>query len=232
MIKICMAFQRAKADSQERAEAQLARRGLWTFKEDDGIVRMTTPRSRLRWGTPGRGPRPAPVHQASEAGHAGSRWHLPLPGLTVPARWTHLHHLIPWELGGPTDLANCLSLGNFHHARLHDGHYRILGSPDGELHFETPDGRPIVPPAPRLDPASGGTAQLRQRARELGHQIDGMTPPMALDAGQPVDYELALEMLVHNDKLHKARAGPLPVRAVLSSGFTASSHQVRNHLAG
>jgi hypothetical protein len=66
-----------------------------------------------------------------------------------------------------------------------------------------------VPPAPRLDPASGGTAQLRQLAREQGHQIDGRTP-MALDAGQPVDYELALEMLVHNDKLHKARAGPSP----------------------
>jgi hypothetical protein len=32
--------------------------------------------------------------------------------------------------------------------------------------------------------------------------------PMALDAGQPVDYELALEMLVHNAKLHKTRAGP------------------------
>jgi hypothetical protein len=29
------------ADSQERAEAQLARRGLWTFKEDDGMVRLT-----------------------------------------------------------------------------------------------------------------------------------------------------------------------------------------------
>ena len=28
-------------DSQERAEAQLARRGLWTFKEEDGMVRLT-----------------------------------------------------------------------------------------------------------------------------------------------------------------------------------------------
>ena len=53
----------------------------------------------------------------------------------------------------------------------------------------------------------GGTAHLRQRARERGHQIDGMTP-MALDAGQPVDYEPALEMLIHSAKLHKARAGP------------------------
>ena len=28
------------------------------------------------------------------------------PGCGVPARRTHLHHLFPWELGGPTDLAN------------------------------------------------------------------------------------------------------------------------------
>ena len=35
LIKICLGYRRAKeADSGERAEAQLARRGLWTFRED------------------------------------------------------------------------------------------------------------------------------------------------------------------------------------------------------
>ncbi|HKF17406.1 MAG TPA: DUF222 domain-containing protein, partial [Candidatus Dormibacteraeota bacterium] len=78
------------------------------------------------------------------------------PGCGVPARWTHLHHLLAWELGGPTDLANALCVCHAHHALLHAGHYRILGSPDGELRFETRDGRPIVPPPPRID----GTAHL------------------------------------------------------------------------
>ncbi|HKF16079.1 MAG TPA: DUF222 domain-containing protein, partial [Candidatus Dormibacteraeota bacterium] len=42
LIKICLGYRRAKeADSGERAEAQLARRGLWTFREDDGMVRLT-----------------------------------------------------------------------------------------------------------------------------------------------------------------------------------------------
>src|SRR5215472_9900399 len=42
LIKICLGYRRAKeADSGERAEAQLARRGLWTFKEEDGMVRLT-----------------------------------------------------------------------------------------------------------------------------------------------------------------------------------------------
>src|SRR5262249_43099725 len=41
LIKICLGYQRAKqADSQERAEAQQARRGLWSFKEQDGMVRL------------------------------------------------------------------------------------------------------------------------------------------------------------------------------------------------
>ena len=34
--------------------------------------------------------------------------------------------------------------------------------------------------------------------------------PMALDGGQPPDYGLAIEMLIHNDNLRQARAGPSP----------------------
>ena len=131
------------------------------------------------------------------------------PGCGVPARRTHLPHLLAWELGGPTDLINALSLCGAHHGRVHDGHYQILGSPDGELRFVTRDGRPIVPPPARIDPSKGGTAHLRRLAREHGHQIGDMTP-MALDGGQPPDYGLAIEMLIHNDNLRQARAGPSP----------------------
>ena len=79
----------------------------------------------------------------------------------------------------------------------------------GELRFETRDGRPIVPPPPGIDPTSGGTAHLRRLAKGQGHRIDGMTP-MALDGGQPPDYGLAIEMLIHNDNPRQARAGPSP----------------------
>ena len=142
------------------------------------------------------------------------------PGCGVPARRTHLHHLLPWELGGPTDLANALSLCGAHHARLHEGHYQILGSPDGELRFETRDGRPIVPPPARIDSdQGGGTAHLRRLARERGHQIsDGR--PWALYGGQPPDCGLGIEMLIHNSKLRQARHGPSP------GGFPAPGPQV------
>src|SRR5499427_1375898 len=284
LIRICLGYRRAKeADSGERAEAQLARRGLWTFNEDDGMVLLTAllpaedaavvmtaieavaaeqppvpiqdtspvpDPAEDRWaarradslvaiceqagalaGSPeglvsdpescqlvvhidvgvltgeeshGRchledgAPISAavarrlgcdahvlaitereglPIDPPHEAGFVGTpdvgrsrrlftkpqRRALQardgtcrFPGCGVPARRTHLHHFFPWELGGPTDLANALSLCHAHHALLHLGHYRILGSPDGELRFETRDGRPIVPPPPRID----GTAHL------------------------------------------------------------------------
>ena len=34
--------------------------------------------------------------------------------------------------------------------------------------------------------------------------------PLALDGGQPPDYGLAIEMLIHNNNLRQARAGPAP----------------------
>jgi hypothetical protein len=66
-----------------------------------------------------------------------------------------------------------------------------------------------VPPPPRIDPTSGGTAHLRRLAREHGHQIGGMTP-LALYGGQPPDYGLDIEVLIHNNNLRPARAGPSP----------------------
>src|SRR5215831_13780289 len=321
LIKICLGYRRAReADSGERAEAQLARRGLWSFKEDDGMVRLiallpaedaavvmtameavsaeqppvpirdTSPvpdpaqdRWADRWAArrvdslvaicrqagalvsdpescqlvvhvdvlTGEDPKGrchledgTPISAAvarrlgcdAQVVAVTEREGLPIdvgrsrrlftksqrralqardgtcrfPGCGVPARRTHLHHLFPWELGGPTDLSNALSLCAAHHARLHDGHYQILGSPDGELCFETHDGRPIVPPPPRIDPGrGGGTAHLRRLAQEYGHQIGDGTP-WALYGGQPPDYGLAIEGLIHNSHLHRARAGPSP----------------------
>ena len=70
----------------------------------------------------------------------------------------------------------------------------------------------IVPPPPRIDSTSDGTAHPHRPAVEHCHQIGGMTPT-ALDAGQPPDYGLAIEMLIRNDNLRKVRAGPLQVRS-------------------
>ena len=54
-------------------------------------------------------------------------------GCTVPATWCEAHHLKPWALGGPTDLADGTLLCPFHHHRAHDPTYHVSRAPDGDL---------------------------------------------------------------------------------------------------
>lgn len=60
-------------------------------------------------------------------------------------RWTHAHHLVHWSQGGPTDLDNLATLCGYHHRLVHEGGWKIEGSPNGELLFIRPDGRPYQP---------------------------------------------------------------------------------------
>jgi hypothetical protein len=64
-------------------------------------------------------------------------------------RWVHAHHLVHWADGGPTDLENLVLLCPYHHRLVHDDGWRIEGSPNGDLIFLRPSGRPYQPrPAP------------------------------------------------------------------------------------
>lgn len=61
----------------------------------------------------------------------------------------HAHHVMPWLIGGPTDMENLVLLCERHHVSLHDGDYRIrkLGNGRrGEFRFETPDGVDLAHP--------------------------------------------------------------------------------------
>ena len=63
-------------------------------------------------------------------------------------RRTEAHHVIASEHGGPTKLGNLLTLCSFHHHLVHEGGWKVVGSPDGPIVFEKPgenrrvDGRP------------------------------------------------------------------------------------------
>ena len=50
------------------------------------------------------------------------------------------HHLIPWILGGRTDLENLILLCQWHHTAVHEGGISIINDPDGWL-FTKPDGQ-------------------------------------------------------------------------------------------
>ncbi|MGN6251121.1 MAG: DUF222 domain-containing protein [Marmoricola sp.] len=56
-------------------------------------------------------------------------------GCTIPATWTEAHHWEAWSAGGRTDLANGVSLCNWHHHRAHDHTYRHQRLSNGDVRF-------------------------------------------------------------------------------------------------
>ena len=60
-------------------------------------------------------------------------------------RWIHIHHLIHWAHGGPTDLDNLISLCPYHHRLIHEGGWRISGDPNSKVSWLMPGGREFVP---------------------------------------------------------------------------------------
>jgi hypothetical protein len=68
-------------------------------------------------------------------------------------RTRHLqaHHIEHWAEGGPTDAGNLCLVCTRHHRLIHEEGWGLRGSPDGDLAFVRPDGRPLVcgPPPTR-----------------------------------------------------------------------------------
>ena len=67
--------------------------------------------------------------------------HCRHPGCDRPPQWCHAHHVIPWEEGGPTDLANGVLKCSRHHHIGHRPGWTEKLEPDGTLHVTAPDGR-------------------------------------------------------------------------------------------
>ncbi|MFV0524468.1 MAG: DUF222 domain-containing protein [Acidimicrobiales bacterium] len=65
-----------------------------------------------------------------------------------PFAWCHIHHVTPWNAGGPTDLANLVPLCTRHHHLVHEGRWTIELEPDRQLRIHRPDGRPWATTAP------------------------------------------------------------------------------------
>ncbi|HET6877962.1 MAG TPA: HNH endonuclease signature motif containing protein, partial [Jatrophihabitans sp.] len=64
------------------------------------------------------------------------------PGCTRPAAWCEAHHVIPWRLGGRTDLANLCLVCRFHHREFERRGWRVA----------VRDGHPEWIAPPWLDP--------------------------------------------------------------------------------
>jgi hypothetical protein len=67
-------------------------------------------------------------------------------------RWVHLHHLVHWAEGGPTDLDNLVTLCGHHHRLVHEGGWRLAGHPGRHLTFLRPAGQAFRPGPEPLAP--------------------------------------------------------------------------------
>lgn len=74
------------------------------------------------------------------------------------------HHVNEWNNQGPTDIDNGVLLCRYGcHRGMHEGHWKVVGNPNGRLDFSDRDGNHIATsePQPRVEPIP--TKQGRQR---------------------------------------------------------------------
>ena len=132
------------------------------------------------------------------------------PGCAVPARFTEAHHLEHWIDGGPTDLDNLCCACGLHHGLLHQGVVRILRGVDGELGFETADGRPIVVRSQGLEEAENDAVRIRCRliGEQMAYDLLTASTPCAGAAGESFDLDHAVGVLLDACELRRERDGP------------------------
>ncbi|GIV01091.1 MAG: hypothetical protein KatS3mg014_2706 [Actinomycetota bacterium] len=70
-------------------------------------------------------------------------------GCTFPGcgtlAFTEAHHIVFHRFGGATTLENLTLLCSFHHRLVHEGGWSLRRTPEGELAWRRPDGRPHTP---------------------------------------------------------------------------------------
>jgi hypothetical protein len=101
------------------------------------------------------------IRKALHARDRTCRW----TGCDVPAVWTDSHHyVLPWYLGGETNVDELISVCRYHHVLVHEGRWTIdLDRSTGEVFVTRPDGTPY-----ELGPSQPHRPESRspQRPRE------------------------------------------------------------------
>lgn len=70
------------------------------------------------------------------------------PGCERPPAWCDAHHIIPWTIGGPTDIDNLVLLCRRHHSMMHTNQPWVvhIEPTTRQPVFTRPDGTPARPP--------------------------------------------------------------------------------------
>lgn len=91
------------------------------------------------------------------------------PDCDVSFDHCEIHHVLPFERGGPTDWANLLPLCSRHHHLVHEGRWRLALSPSRTVSVWRPDGeldvrRPFVAAYARTNVGTRGSSRPRSGA--------------------------------------------------------------------
>jgi len=73
------------------------------------------------------------------------------PGCDVGFWKCDIHHIVPWELGGFTDLANMVPICSRHHHVIHEGGWQLNLAPDRTLTITQPTGQPYGTTTPDIN---------------------------------------------------------------------------------
>ena len=113
------------------------------------------------------------------------------PGCTHE-RFLHAHHIQHWARGGGTTLENLVQLCSYHHRLVHEGGFRVECT-RGAVRFRRPDGRVIAAVAGGARASGPG---LAEQHGAWGVTVDPNTC-RPRSAGDRLDYDLAVDVLVH-----------------------------------
>jgi len=92
-------------------------------------------------------------------------------GCETPFQRCEIHHLIAWELGGPTDLANLLPLCSRHHHMVHELGWRLDLAPDRELTIRQPDGTLFAVEPLQIRTTRHGHCELHQLTQRTRQRL-------------------------------------------------------------
>lgn len=84
--------------------------------------------------------------------------HCVFPDCDRPPSWCQIHHLMPWEAGGPSDLDNLAMLCSSHHHLVHEGGWSLRQPEPGIWEAHPPPERSRRPGVPKPGPGHDPTA--------------------------------------------------------------------------
>lgn len=116
------------------------------------------------------------------------------PGCSVAAEHCVAHHVVWWEVGGRTDLANLVLVCRFHHKAVHDRGFRMTRT-NGHVHVTRPDGSPIRGP-------------LRAHPGALERRVPTPATREPVDHPGPAEAAAARALRRRVDEPHPVGAGP------------------------